>query len=217
MYRLYIMYIMPVLICIIHHEGRTAMTIDFLHRNCDNKKNVLISFELRTAVSFFSFKKGFSLLLTARRVCRQSKVPLQNAALAKHRLSGWTFSDVRCLTILTLSYAARCCIKLKYPLSHLRFSVFLEVVCGPMLNRFILQSLTNICKNTSSGSCGANVFVSHTGLPHCLDSRWHLKSLRKLCDFQKKLFVVGPLFHQNNKIVSWGRFLRDFERTCQMK
>lgn len=207
------MYIMPVLICIIDHEGRTEMTIDFLYRyrNYGNKKKVLISFELRTAVSFFSFKMGFSLLLTARRVCRQSKVPLQNAALAKHRLSGWTFPDLR---RLTLSYAARCCIKLKYPLSHLRFSVFVEVVCGPILNRFILQSLTNICKNTSSGSCGATVFMSHTELPHCLGSQWHLKSLRKFCDFQKSCLsfwnFVSP--KQQNSIL---RSL--FERTCPMK
>lgn len=32
------MYIMPVLICIIDHEGPTEMTIDFLYRNYGNKK-----------------------------------------------------------------------------------------------------------------------------------------------------------------------------------
>ena len=169
---------------------------------CSNKKTlaVLISFKLRTAVSFFRSKRGFSLLLTARRVCWQGRVPLQNAALAKHRLSGWTFPDLRRLMLLydcTMLYKTEISIVTTTCFRFLR-----EVVCGPVLDR----------KKTSSGPCGANAFMSHG-----FRTVWALNDrFEKSSQFQKsRLSCWKVVLKKSPKQRNILRLL--FDRTCHMK
>ena len=71
-------YIVSLLICIIDHEGRTEMTIDFLHRNCDNKKKR--SYIIRTANCGLFFQLQERVLFVAH---SSSRVPAEQGSNCK--------------------------------------------------------------------------------------------------------------------------------------
>lgn len=150
---------------------------------------------------------GFSLLLTARRVCRQSKVPLQNAALAKHRLSGWTSPRFE------TPDAVICCTMLHKTEISIVASTFFRFLGGRMWTN-LKQIYLAISYLQTSAKLLAPDLVAPLSLCRIQNfcTVWALNDIWKVfansAISKKAVCRFEALFHQSNKIVSWGRFLR---------